>query len=516
MAWAFNGLSVDVERREVRRGPRPVRVEPKVFDLLVYLIRHRDRVVRKDELINVIWGGRFISESALTTRINGVRRAVGDTGKEQYLIRTLRGKGFRFIGEVVDSVVTPQPSYSEESSDLRTRPLRSASMYRTSVIILPFRTLSYDFQERWFAEGLLEEVVVALSRFGSLSVLSANRYFLPSLASKHTGQHYDLRSYIVSGSVYRFEEKIRIQLQMMESNTGSIEWADRFDGALVDGFLLQGKLALTIASRIASHIQMAETMRFRSASSSNATPYELRSQAHPIFSSGRRQVLHSLALLERAIELDPDYGLALADAANGCQILDVNGWVDNRELNRRTAVKFARMCLRASDDPVPVAISAFVLAYFGENIDVSMDLLGNALTLNPAFAKGWYMSGMTQLYAGLPESAVEHFEKSIQLNPRDRITRRSRAGLGVAEFFRGQFDNAISLLRSTIEEFPLWATPYCVLASGHAHLGFLHDAEGVTRRLRKIDTVPVPGATQFRHNAHRALLLPGLRLAGIR
>lgn len=105
MAWAFNGLSVDVERREVRRGPRSVRVEPKVFDLLVYLIRHRDRVVRKDELINVIWGGRFISESALTTRINGVRRAVGDTGKEQHLIRTLRGKGFRFIGEVVDSVV---------------------------------------------------------------------------------------------------------------------------------------------------------------------------------------------------------------------------------------------------------------------------------------------------------------------------------------------------------------------------------------------------------------------------
>jgi adenylate cyclase len=225
-------------------------------------------------------------------------------------------------------------------------------------------------------------------------------------------------------------------------------------------------------------------------------------------------VLQSLALLEQAVALDPRYGPALADAANCRQILDVNGWAADRQLNRRKAVDFARTALQVSNDPEPVAISAFVLAYFGEDIDAAVALVDNALRLNPSFAKGWYMSGMTRLYAGRPEEAIECFQSSLRLNPRDRVGRRNIAGIGIAHFFNRRFDEAVPILRPVLQEFPRWATPYCVLASCHAHLGFLRESEAIARRLKAADPCLVPNAVQFRDAGHRALLTPGLKLAG--
>jgi adenylate cyclase len=219
-------------------------------------------------------------------------------------------------------------------------------------------------------------------------------------------------------------------------------------------------------------------------------------------------------LLEQAIELDSNYESALADAANCRQILDVNGWTADRELNRRKGVNLARMALQVASDPDPVAIAAFVLAYFGEDIDATVALMDNALRLNPSFAKGWYMSGMARLYAGQPEQAIECFETSIKLNPRDRVGRRNFAGIGIAYLFNCRFDEAVPILRPVIQEFPRWATPYSVLASCHAHLGFLRESEVVASRLRAMDASPVPNAAQFRDARHRELLSPGLRLTG--
>jgi len=513
MALEFNGLLLDVERRELCRDSLPVKLEPKVFDLLVYLVRHRNRVVGKEELIDRIWNGRIISDAALTTRINGVRRALGDTGKDQHLIRTYRGKGFRFIGNVVNAAATPQPSYFKHNSGVSGGQLKSAVERIASVTVLPFLSLSGDLEERCFAESLSEGLVVGLTRFGWLSVFTPNTHLFSNFDGTGVGGQRAFRAaYLLKGAACRAEKQIRIQVQLIDVSTGSILWADAFDGSLADPFALQHKLALTIVGSVEPQIQLAEGLRFESSLNPHATPYELHLQAHPIFSSGRRNVLRSLALLEKAVALDPAYAPALADLANCLQILDVNGWIENREQNRRRAKEVARLALQASSDAVHVAISAFVLAYFGENIEAAMGLLDQALALNPAFAKGWYMSGMTRLYAGQPEAAIEHFETSIQLNPRDRLARRNGAGLGMARFFSRQFDDAISLLRPIIEEFPRWSTPYCVLASCHAHLGFVSDAQAISKRLGEADATPVPNAMQFRDTAHRQLLVPGLRL----
>lgn len=169
MALAFDGHLLDTERRELRRGAALVKLEPQAFDLLAYLVHHRGRVLGKDELIEAIWCGRLVSDSSLTTRINAVRRAVGDNGTDQRLIRTLRRKGFRFVGEVTEAPATPP---SQLPSGEKARSANSVFADRASVVVFPFTAIGNDLEGRWFAEGLFEDVVAALSRFRWLCVLA--------------------------------------------------------------------------------------------------------------------------------------------------------------------------------------------------------------------------------------------------------------------------------------------------------------------------------------------------------
>jgi adenylate cyclase len=386
-----------------------------------------------------------------------------------------------------------------------------ASAEDGAIAVNGFTAITNDAEERWLAEGLVEDVVAALSRFRWLTVRAPNTSLTPT--NQATRGHDAGSRYIVQGALRRSGERVRISVHLVDMVTGSRLWTDRFDGKLTEGLELQDRVAAVVAGSIEPTVLMAEAHRFGASSDRDTTPYVLYARAQPIFSSGKNNVLQSLTLLERAIELDPNYGPALADAANCRQILDVNGWADDRQLNRSKAIDLARKALQVSGGAEPVAIAAFVLTYFGEDIDTAVGLLDNALALNPNFAKGWYMRGMAGLYAGQSEQAIECFETSLRLNPRDRVGRRNIAGIGIAHLFNQNFDAAVPMLRPVIHEFPRWATPYCALASCHAHLGFLEESEAVATRLRAADASPVPSAIQFRDNRHRELLKPGLKLA---
>lgn len=514
MVLVFEGHFLDLERRELRRDGALITLEPQVFDLLVYLVLRRDRVVGKDELFEAIWSGRIVSDSALSTRINAVRRAIGDDGASQRLIRTFRRKGFRFVGQVKDTTDAQEVSGAEAASGAKLSLSASAFADRASVVILPFDGITGDPEERWFADGLVEDAVTALSRFRWLTVLAPISHLASQgkeLRDIRIGCELGVR-YLVQGAVRRSGRQLRISAHLTDAGTGSILWTDRFDGVIEDGFGLQDNVASIMAGSIEANLQSAEARRCNTRPNAGATPYDFHLQAHPIFSSDKESVLRSLGLIERAITLDPNYGAAWADAANCLQILDVNGWTGDRLSNREKAVNFARKALHASSDAEVVAISAFVLAYFGEDTDAAAALMENSLRVNPNFVKGWYMSGMMRLYSGQPEEAIERFETSIRLNPRDRTARRSTAGIGFAQLFDRQFDKAVPILRPVLQEFPRWATPYCVLASCYAHLGFSHESEGVARRLKA--TAAVPKTAQFRDAKHRELLTPGLKLSG--
>src|SRR5215469_11932321 len=194
MQFSFDGCLLDTDRRELWRGSNPIAVEPQVFDLLAYLVQHRDRVVTKYELLEAVWGGRIVSGSALTTRINAVRRAVADSGEAQRLIRTVPRKGFRFIAEVKEQVTSLDFAAFQRAAEFSEKP---------SIVVLPFQNLTDDPELEHFADGLVEEIITALSRIRWLFVITGNStlaYKNQAIDVKRVGREAGFR-YALEGSV---------------------------------------------------------------------------------------------------------------------------------------------------------------------------------------------------------------------------------------------------------------------------------------------------------------------------
>src|SRR6516164_4116422 len=238
MPFAFGEHVLDVERRELRRGGDPVAVEPQVFDLIVYLVQNRDRVVTKDELLDAVWGGRIVSESALTARINAVRRAVGDSGEAQAVIRTIQRRGFRFIAEVREEGA---PATMRDAPALEAAAL--ALPDKPSIAVLLFLNLSGDPDQEYFADGMIEEIITALSRIRWLFVIARNLSFTykgRSVDVKQVRRELGVR-YVLEGSVRKAANRVRITAQLIEAATGTHVWAERYDRSLDDIFACRMK-----------------------------------------------------------------------------------------------------------------------------------------------------------------------------------------------------------------------------------------------------------------------------------
>jgi adenylate cyclase len=387
---------------------------------------------------------------------------------------------------------------------------------KPSIAVLPFANMSGDPEQEYFVDGMVEEIITALSRIRWLFVIARNSSFTykgQAIDIKQVGRDLGVR-YVLEGSVRKAGNRVRITAQLIDALSGTHLWADRFDGSLEDVFDLQDKVAISVAGVIEPTLQAAELRRSSARPTSDLTAYDfyLRALPHQFsFASDRNTLV--LDLLGRATDRDPHYGPALALAAFLRAQLDVNGWRDDRETNRRTAIDLARRALRAApDDPEVLAPSAFVLAWYGEDIDVAIGLVDRCLDLNPSFARGWYWSGVLRLFVGQPNLAIEHLEASMRLSPRDRSGAPS-TGIGIAFFFNRRFDQAAAKLLASLEQVPNLALTYQFLASCYAHMGRLDEARAIVSRLRSLTPIVVPSATQFRTPEHRDPYLSGLRLA---
>jgi TolB-like protein len=246
LRYCFEEFAFDIDRRERHRGAGVVSITPQVFDLLEYLIRNRKRVVSKDELINAVWNGRIVSDAALTTRLNAVRAAIGDTGDEQRLIKTLPRKGFRFVGQVRETreVADPNPRDAPESA--------LALPDKPSIAVLPFENMSGDPEQEYFADGMVEEIITALSRFKWLFVIARNSSFTfkgKAVDVKEVGRRLGVR-YVLEGSVRKTAGKVRITGQLIDAVTATHIWADRFERDLTDIFALQDEVTVAVVSAI--------------------------------------------------------------------------------------------------------------------------------------------------------------------------------------------------------------------------------------------------------------------------
>jgi adenylate cyclase len=329
---------------------------------------------------------------------------------------------------------------------------------------------------------------------------------------KRVGRELGVR-YVLEGSVRKAGTRVRITGQLVHALTGTHLWADRFDGSLEDVFDLQDQVATSVAGVIEPALQAAETARLAGRPTADLTAYDLYLRASAMVRASARRIPEALHVLERAIERDPRYGPALAYAAVCCFRLHDDGLSEDPEADRVKGINFARRALEvAGDDPGIVANAALALAYFGEDIDAMMALVDRALTFNPNFARGWFISSVLRKWAGQPDTAIEHSEASVRLSPRASVG-TSLCVIGIAHFLARRFDEALPKLLLAIQEDPSFPLPYRYLAACYAHLDRFNDAREVVARLRAITPVVVRDRSCLRNPEHRERFLSGLRLA---
>jgi len=387
---------------------------------------------------------------------------------------------------------------------------------KPSIAVLPFTNLSGDPEQEYFADGMVEEIITALSRIHWLFVIARNSSFTykaEAVDVKQVGRELGVR-YVLEGSVRRGGDRVRITAQLIEAQTGAHLWADRFEGSLEDVFALQDKVASSVAGVIEPTLQAAEIKRSVSRPTGDLTAYDLYLRAlAEISACDKDRALHALAMLEEAIAREPRYAPALALAAAYRVDLENHSWAEDTEQNRAAAIDLARRALRAgADDPTVLGRAALALGRLGDDIDTALALIDRALALNPSFAHGWYWSGWLRLIAGEADRAVEHFETSLRLSPRDQQGFHL-AGIGTALFVKRRFEDAAATLRVAMEALPSFTPTYRTLASCYAHMGRLDEARDIVRRLRLLTPAVIPTVRFFRDPQQLEMYLSGLRQA---
>jgi TolB-like protein len=324
--FLFNDHMLDVRRRELRKGGEQIAVEPQVFDLLVYLVENRDRVVTKDDLIASIWGGRIISESTLTSRINAARRAVNDSGDAQRLIRTVARKGLRFVGDVRCRQRDDTTAARERSSE-PTLPLPD----RPAIAVLPFTNMSGEPEQDYFSDGISEDIITALSKLRWFFVIARKSSFIYKGKSVHLKQVADELGvrYVLEGSVRKEGKRVRITAQLNGVTSGSHLWAERYDRDLADVFAVQDEITEAIVAAIEPQLYAAEEFRARRKAPDSLDAWDLvmRALTH-YWRVTRADNVVAQALLEKAIAIDPNYGQALGVLATSYVFCAHMGWSD--------------------------------------------------------------------------------------------------------------------------------------------------------------------------------------------
>jgi tetratricopeptide (TPR) repeat protein len=320
--------------------------------------------------------------------------------------------------------------------------------------------------------------------------------------------------YVLEGSVRKGGGRVRITAQLIDAQSGTHLWADRFDGSLEDVFELQDKVAVSVAGVIEPALQAAEMRRSSGRPTTDLSAYDLYLRALAAFYPiTKERLVEALGLLEDAISIDRHYGPALSWAAGCHRQLVLGGWSEAPDIDHREAIDLARQALQvAENDPDILTNAAHVLAHFGEDIGAMIGLVDRALALNPSFARGWLVSGVLRLWASQPDLAIEHVETALRLSPRERMGQPLTA-MGTAYFLKRRFDEAVAKLLLSIQDDPGFAPSYRVLAACYAHMGRLDEARAIVTRLRAITPLVVPSEQPWRNPEDREMLLSGLRLA---
>ena len=529
LPFVFEDYVLDDKRRELTLRGQVVAVGPQVFDLLLLFVNNPDRVISKDELLKAVWNGRIVSESTITSHINAVRKAIGDTGEEQRLVRTVARKGYRFVGQIKVNEIgeTQQPDRPDIDERASTDPNEMPSSLvlpdKPSITVLPFQNLSGDPEQEYFADGIVEDIIAALSRIRWLFVIARNSSFTykgRTVDAKGISQELGVR-YVLEGSVRKCGNKVRITGQLIDATSGTHIWAERFEGALNDIFELQDQITQSVVGAIAPQLERAEIERAKRKPTESLDAYDYYLRAMAKLHNGTREALdQALPLLYKSIELDPEFASAYGMAAWCYFWRKLNGWMTDRTLEIAEGVRLARLAVSLGrDDAVALTRGGHALSHLAGEVDGGIALLDRARLLNPNLAPAWFLGGILRALRGETDAAIEHLTHAVRLSPLDPEMFRMQVGMAFAHFFAGRFDSTTQWAEKALGNLPSFLAPVALLAASHALSGRMDKASLAMQRLRELDPsmclsnlkdwLPIQRPEDFMRFAD------GLRLAGL-
>jgi TolB-like protein/Tfp pilus assembly protein PilF len=521
LRYLFEEYAFDTDRRELHRGADVVSVAPQVFDLLDFLIRNRERVVSKDDLINTIWNGRSVSDAALTTRLNVARSAIGDTGEEQRLIKTLPRKGFRFVAAVREA----QGPAGEAASDTPAEQPKPALPLpdKPSIAVLPFENMSCDPEQEYFADGMVEDIITGLSRSKSLFVIarqSTLTYKGKAVDIKQVGRELGVR-YVLEGSVRKAANRVRITGQFIDAATGVHLWADRFDSLLEDIFDLQDQVTSSVIGAIAPQLQRAEIERAqrKPTGSLQAYDYYLRALAS-FYRRTREETTEALKLTEIASGIDPEFAAAYALGAR-CYVQRKSfGWRTDATEEIAETRRLARRAIELDqDDPSVLARAGHALAFVVGEVEEGAALLLRAMNLDPNQATARYWMGWSHPWLGQIDAAIEQFQVALRLSPLDPSIFTAQAGMAWAHLLAGRYEEASSWAATAVRRQPNFLAGQRVTMACHAMSGRVEDARQACKLALQLDPTQrisqIKDFAPFRRAEDIDRLVEAYRIAGM-
>jgi adenylate cyclase len=539
MRFLFGDCVLDPTRRELCRDGELIHVEPQVFDLLVHLVRNRDQVISKDDMLLAVWGGRIVSESTLSNRINAARRVIGDSGEQQEFIRTVPRRGLRFVAEVREEVHQPQsaqtasaPSPSrqqaepaEEGAENSARDAVGLYEFRgkPTVAVLPFDNMSGDPEQEYFSDGISEDIITLLSKHRGLLVIARNSAFA------FKGRDRDIRrigkdlgaDYIVEGGVRKLGQHLRITVHLIETKGGRLVWAEQYDRTLELILEVQDQITTTIVARIEPGIGTAERLRTERIPPQALEAWDLfRLGTNHFYKSTNEDNLEAQRLFRHAIALDPNLAQAYGflSYAIVLRMLYFDAPPREEQLNEALAIAKKGVALDDQDALIRFTYGRALLARraYGE----ALAELEEALKLNPALPVVYCGLADSLAYEGRFAEAMPHFEKAINLSPHDPQRWAFYSYGALAHLFAREFEKAQQWAWSAtrIPNCHYW--PFAHRVSALGHLDRTQDLQLALAELRQRKpefTCSFARERLFyvRNPTHLELYVEGLRRAAI-
>jgi adenylate cyclase len=508
-----------VERRELMRDSQPVAVGPKVFDLLVYLTENRDRVVGHDELLDAVWAGRIVSPSTLGSHINAVRRAIGDSGQEQRVIRTVARRGFRFVGEVrhqqtiVDGQLPRLLKGVCEDGAL-------VPLDKPSIAVLPFENLSGDFEQEYFADGIVEDITTRLSKFRNLFVIARNSSFQykgKAVDVRQVGRELGVR-HVLEGSVRRFRGRVRISAQLIDAESGAHLWAEKYDRTGSDLFGIQDEVTERVAGAIQPEVLLSEGRRAARKDPTNMDAFDCCMRgvwhAHQPSSEDQRAAEH---WLRRSVEMDDRFGRSRVWLA---RLLFGRCWAGsskdiNRDLEESRFLVERALAIDGQDAEAYHGLA--ILELLAHRHEQALRAAQRAIELNENFHPAFFALGETQIFMGDFAQGLEPIGHCLRLSPTDPFSPVFVSLVALAHYHLGNYDEALRCSEEALQR----GRAYVALRTMAATLGQLgrrEDAGIVLADMERLKPVNLAGhwrlTCPYARAADEAKFIEGLRKAG--